>query len=238
MGNKNSSKASIVGKTIKIDQKLVKVKKKLTEGGFSFIFLVESVDRDRTPYVLKQMRVQVENENSKQSAERDTHMHATVIPPHPNIVTCVSHCKLPVGTNRVDYFILMEWCGGGSVFELMEARLLARNRLKNREVAEIFRDCCKAVAHLHSLTPPVAHRDLKIENLLHDDQHGTFKLCDFGSCTTQVIDCRIPLNRHERNRAEEVISKNTTLAYRAPEMVDLYSGKLINEKVDVWSLGK
>ena len=119
----------------------------------------------------------------------------------------------------------MEWCGGGSVFEVMEARQQARNRLKNREVAEIFRDCCKAVSHLHSLNPPVAHRDLKVENLLFDDQHGVYKLCDFGSCTTEIVDCRQPLDRRERNRIEEEISKNTTLAYRAPEMVDLYSGK-------------
>ena len=72
---------------------------------------------------------------------------------------------------------------------------------------------------------------------MHDDVHNVFKLCDFGSCTVKTVDCRKQLNRQQRNIVETEISKNTTLAYRAPEMVDLYQGKLINEKVDVWSLG-
>lgn len=36
---------------------------------------------------------------------------------------------------------------------------------------------------------------------------------------------------------EEEIQKYTTLSYRAPEMVDLYSGKNITTKADIWALG-
>ena len=64
----------------------------------------------------------------------------------PNVVRYVSHCWRDVDSQRVDYLILMEWCGGGSVFELMESRRQERNRLKTREITEIFRDCCLAVA--------------------------------------------------------------------------------------------
>lgn len=35
----------------------------------------------------------------------------------------------------------------------------------------------------------------------------------------------------------EDIDKCSTPIYRAPELIDLYSGYQINEKVDVWSLG-
>lgn len=34
--------------------------------------------------------------------------------------------------------------------------------------------------------------------------------------------------------AEDDIRKNTTLCFRAPEMVDLYRAQLINWKVDIW----
>lgn len=37
--------------------------------------------------------------------------------------------------------------------------------------------------------------------------------------------------------AEEDIAQNTTLAFRAPEMVDLFRGHLVNHKVDVWAIG-
>lgn len=36
---------------------------------------------------------------------------------------------------------------------------------------------------------------------------------------------------------EEDIKRYTTLAYRSPEMVDVYSGKPITTKADIWALG-
>jgi AP2-associated kinase len=36
---------------------------------------------------------------------------------------------------------------------------------------------------------------------------------------------------------EADLNKHTTLQYRAPEMVDVYSKRPINEKSDVWALG-
>lgn len=52
-------------------------------------------------------------------------------------------------------------------------------------VLQIFYQTCRAVQHLHHQQPPIVHRDLKLENLLLSAAH-TVKLCDFGSCTTEV----------------------------------------------------
>lgn len=41
-------------------------------------------------------------------------------------------------------------------------------------------------------------------------------------------------NAAERSSEEERIAKYTTQMYRAPEMVDLYSRRVLDEKVDVW----
>lgn len=41
----------------------------------------------------------------------------------------------------------------------------------------------------------------------------------------------------ERASAEEVIGKETTQMYRAPEMVDLYMRDVLTEKTDMWALG-
>ena len=39
----------------------------------------------------------------------------------------------------------------------------------------------RPVAILHHQDPPIAHRDLKLENYLQA-KNGSYKLCDFGSC--------------------------------------------------------
>lgn len=45
------------------------------------------------------------------------------------------------------------------------------------------------------------------------------------------------VNRRDFYRYEEVFEKNTTLMYRPPEMIELFLGYPVNEKVDVWMLG-
>ncbi len=60
---------------------------------------------------------------------------------------------------------------------------------------------------------------------------GAYKLCDFGSATA-VVHC--PKTQAQREAAEYDIERNTTMVYRAPEMLDLYAAKPITEKVDIW----
>jgi serine/threonine protein kinase len=71
-----------------------------------------------------------------------------------------------------------------------------------------------------------------VENILQDE-HGHFVLCDFGSATGKVLNPQT----HGVAGVEEEVKKYTTLSYRAPEMVDLYLGRPITTKADVWALG-
>jgi AP2-associated kinase len=42
---------------------------------------------------------------------------------------------------------------------------------------------------MHDCSPPVVHRDIKVENVLMSGK--VFKLCDFGSANTEVIDLQL-----------------------------------------------
>jgi len=104
--------------------------------------------------------------------------------------------------------------------------------LTEPEVLQIFCDTCEAVSRLHHSQTPIIHRDLKIENILVNE-NGQYLLCDFGSATARELDPNI----QGVHVIEEEINKYTTISYRSPEMIDLYSNKVITTKSDIWALG-
>jgi serine/threonine protein kinase len=131
-------------------------------------------------------------------------------------------------------------------------------RLQEIEIITIFCDVCEALVDCHA--NGIIHRDLKIENILIDDEYVTnessssssssskqrtnqtrsinYVLCDFGSATTQVYDRKqANLSNQAINLIAEEINRYTTLSYRSPEMIDLYSNKPITTKSDIWALG-
>lgn len=160
---------------------------------------------------------------------------------HPHIVHFIeaSATALPVGGYEI--FILMEFCSGGGIIDLANRRL--RDRLREREILKIFGDVCEGLAVMHHLDPPLMHRDLKIENVLirpppsDDPKLGpTYKLADFGSASP-VLSRHAPKSVEEIKRVEQDLNRSTTLQYRAPEMVDVYQRRVIDEKADIWAMG-
>ena len=115
---------------------------------------------------------------------------------------------------------------------MMNRRL--RERLTEAEILQIFVDVCEGVACMHNSRPPLLHRDLKVENILQSSSIS-YKLCDFGSAS--VVSPRPPSTTQEIRALEADLNRHTTLQYRAPEMVDPYLRRPIDEKSDVWAMG-
>ena len=67
------------------------------------------------------------------------------------------------------------------------AEYVQKQRLSAAQVFGVFTQCCEAVQHLHSMSPPLIHRDIKLENYLIA-QNNKIKLCDFGSATDKILD--------------------------------------------------
>ena len=63
----------------------------------------------------------------------------------------------------------------------------------------------QAIARLHQNKIPIAHRDLKVENILINDKNN-YVLCDFGSATQKVLEP----DKMGVNKVEEEISRFTT----------------------------
>ena len=69
-------------------------------------------------------------------------------------------------------------------------------------VAKIFAQVTSAVAKMHRASPPIVHRDLKLENLLVDDTGKLIKLCDFGSATTEIYTPNESWSMNQRTNLE------------------------------------
>lgn len=105
--------------------------------------------------------------------------------------------------------------------------------LSEPEILQIACDIGLGIANMHYLSPPLIHRDLKIENVLISGD-GLYKLCDFGSVSVTL---RPPRNAAEFQILDNDIQSHTTAQYRSPEMIDIARGFPIDEKSDIWAFG-
>lgn len=71
----------------------------------------------------------------------------------------------------------------------------------------------------------VTHRDIKVENILLSNK--SFKICDFGSASTQTLDPDNCSGQYLDEMMEEY-EKFTTMMYRPPEMIDRYMKFKVN----------
>ncbi|XP_012731836.2 AP2-associated protein kinase 1 [Fundulus heteroclitus] len=217
---------NFIGRAFTVGRHQVTVEEIIAEGGFAIVFLVKTNQGVRC--ALK--RMYVNNEHDLQVCKREIQIMKDLVG-HKNIVGYLDSSITAMGSRDVwEVLILMDYCKGGQVVNLMNQRL--QTGFTESEVLQIFCDTCDAVSRLHQRKAPIVHRDLKVENiLLHDKGH--YVLCDFGSATNKFQ------NPQTEGVAtvEEEIKKYTTLSYRAPEMVNLYNNKIITTKADIWALG-
>uniref|UniRef100_A0A452II05 non-specific serine/threonine protein kinase n=1 Tax=Gopherus agassizii TaxID=38772 RepID=A0A452II05_9SAUR len=194
-------------------------------GGFSTVFLVRTHGGVRC--ALK--RMYVNNVPDLNICKREITIMKE-LSGHKNIVGYLDCTVNSVSDNVWEVLILMEYCRAGQVVNQMNQRL--QTGFTEPEVLRIFCDTCEAVARLHHCKTPIVHRDLKVENILLND-NGNYVLCDFGSATNKFLNPQ----KDGVNVVEEEIKKYTTLSYRAPEMINLYGGKPVTTKADIWALG-
>ncbi|XP_042343450.1 AP2-associated protein kinase 1-like isoform X3 [Plectropomus leopardus] len=217
---------SFIGRVFTIGRYQVTVEEIVAEGGFAIVFLVRTHQGVRC--ALK--RMYVNNEHDLQVCKLEIQIMRDLVG-NKNIVGFLDSSITAVGAGDVwEVLILMDFCRGGQVVNLMNQRL--QTGFTEAEVLQIFCDTCEAVAHLHHCKTPIIHRDLKVENILLHDR-GHYVLCDFGSATNRFQNPQtegVPV-------VEEEIKKYTTLSYRAPEMVNLYGGMVITTKADIWAMG-
>ncbi|KNC52973.1 uncharacterized protein AMSG_12239 [Thecamonas trahens ATCC 50062] len=112
-------------------------------------------------------------------------------------------------------YMVMEYVSGGELFDY----IVTRGRIREAEARRLFRQLVSAVAYCHGNY--LTHRDIKLENLLLDDEVNV-KLVDFGFVN--------------EFRPHEVLETACgTPAYAAPEL--LSAQPYLGPHVDIWAMG-
>jgi serine/threonine protein kinase len=218
----------VAGRTFEVGTHQYKVTRTIGEGGFAFVYAGK--DERGNSVAIKLLNCA---SSDRFSAAKQEVALMRSFPRHSNLLQLIDAAATSAG-NKSEVVMILEFCSGGSCAADIAKRKDARQPYRVGELWSIFSSVVDAVRVLHGRDIPLAHRDLKPENVLLSDADRHWKLCDFGSATTKTYDCNIVA---QRNAAEEDIERNTTLAYRAPEMVDVFRRQLIDEEVDVWALG-
>lgn len=218
------------GTQITVGSHKVKVVRYLSDGGFAHVYVVQVIKPLEGPRWAVLKRIAIATKEALKTARTEVESMKRLCG-QKHIVTYFDSHASHLKHGGYEVFLLMEYCSGGGLIDLMNARL--QNRLIEPEILKILNDVVEGVACMHYLDPPLIHRDLKIENVLIASAN-CYKICDFGSCA-QIQDAGDTAS--DCLEIEEDIQKNTTLQYRSPEMVDVYQNRPINEKSDIWALG-
>lgn len=154
--------------------------------------------------------------NNVLNAEREIELHR-MSAAHPNIVGVHA-----VAGDDKNHYMFQHLASSGDLFDMLES---VRTNPPERDVAQLFRGILRGLAHCHSLG--IAHRDIKIENVLLEKEKGTGgfglrpMLCDFGFATTEKWS----------------IDACGTLDYAAPEVLRAKTQPYQPQKSDIWSAG-
>jgi len=114
-------------------------------------------------------------------------------------------------------YLVMECMEGGELY----TRLSKLKRYTEFDGADCLSQMLLALKYLHEMSPPIAHRDLKLENFLYEQPDTNhLKLIDFGFA------------KH-RDGDKKLVQACGTAHYVAPEVLE----RSYTEKADCWSLG-
>jgi len=221
---------------IHLNNKKLLIKKRLGEGGFSYVYLVQDV-YSRQILALKKMLCQTDE--LLQTGQHEAEMLKKFN--HPNILRLVDSATVP--STRVrgakEVLMLIPFMQRGTLQDVLDCHRVEHGITCNtspyteREVLTLFRGICEGVKQFHTEDPPLALRDLKPGNVLLSDKSVPV-LMDFGS----VGPARVTISdRRSALALQESADLMSTPNYRAPELFNIPSECTLDERADIWSLG-
>ena len=128
---------------------------------------------------------------------------------HPGIIKVLDFLE-----DESSFYIVMEYCGGGELFDF----IISRKRVEEILAKRLFKQIVLSVQYIHS--KDIVHRDLKPENILLNESNS-IKIIDFGLCS--------------KHCDELLYDRCGSSCYFSPE--SLISSSYYGKPADIWALG-
>lgn len=151
-GQKAESKGGIlIGKILKVGNYTIKPEAVLGEGGFATIYKARD-SNSGTVYALKHMHLMGDRDAIADcKTEIDTLQRLQEIP---TVLTLRASAFAGVKGQEQEAFLLLDLCQDNLVDYLSKRD----SQLADVQVITVFHAVCKAVAAMHHMSPPLAHR--------------------------------------------------------------------------------
>lgn len=183
-----------------------KILKKAGEGAFGIVWKTEHT-KDKNPYAIKEISKKRMTSQLMENLIREVHISFNL--KHKNIVKCYNTLE-----SKNNYYIIFEFCKGGDLEKYMKKK----KRIELNEALYLMKQIRDAYKYL--LSQNILHRDIKLENILIDDDESLIvKLSDFGCSKVDPIGTTIC----------------GTPKYMALEVMENENN--YNYKADLWSIG-
>lgn len=220
-------------KIISINSSKYRVLEHLGDGGFSSVYLVEDTFTNKK-YAIK--KIVCHGPEDQQAATKEIEYHSIV--KHQNVIECVDSTHTgtpdPVVNETGESYLVLPYYHKGTLSQELERRSRNNDHLSALNILNIFLQICEGVKAFHEVKPePLAHRDLKTANILLADGYTPI-IMDLGS----VAPARVKVcGAQDAQTLQDNAGERCSMPYRAPELFNVESYCMIDERTDIWSLG-
>ncbi|PSN32116.1 hypothetical protein C0J52_24016 [Blattella germanica] len=200
--------------------------------GFSTVDLVEDANTRKT-YAVK--KIICHGEQDQKIALKEVEYHSVL--KHPNVIECIDSALTerdnPVLNASSEVMIVLPYYKRGTLAFELERRSVHKEYMNATDMLNMFLRICEGVKAFHEAKPePLAHRDLKTANILIADDRSPV-IMDLGS----VALARVKIcGSSEAQQLQDLASERCSMPYRAPELFNVESYCMIDERTDIWEI--
>ncbi|KAK0084437.1 hypothetical protein PV325_007031 [Microctonus aethiopoides] len=219
--------------TITINARKYRVLEPLGEGGFSTVYLVEDT-LTNNKFAIK--KIICHSPEDQQAACKEIEYHSIL--KHPNIIECVDSTQKGVADPLInvtsEVYLVLPYYHKGTLAQELERRARTTSYFSPLDVLNIFQQICEGVKVFHEVKPePLAHRDLKTANIVISSGY-TPVIMDLGSVTNARVKV---CGTQDAQSLQDIAAERCSMPYRAPELFNVESYCMVDERTDIWSLG-